>query len=132
MLRVLWVHAPDRVRRVIQDKLRYFARADDGESSGEAEFSRFQETFNVQLNGKPEDPFRAIARSLTSISGWALAALCLRPLVRDRREVAQVRMASVVRALREKQPLSTAPVPLPEAEVTEAFVCIRAFGLLFA
>ena len=25
-LRVLWVHAPDRVRRVTQDKLRYFAR----------------------------------------------------------------------------------------------------------
>ena len=25
-LHVLWVHAPDRVRRVIQDKLRYFAR----------------------------------------------------------------------------------------------------------
>ena len=40
----------------------------------------------MQLTGKPEDPFRAIARSLTSISGWALAALCLRPLVRSRRE----------------------------------------------
>ena len=86
----------------------------------------------MQLTGKPEDPFRAIARSLTSISGWALAALCLRLLVRDRREVAQGWLASVVRALREKQPLPTAPVPLPRAEVTEAFERVRAFGMLFA
>ena len=75
-LRELWVHTPDRVRQVIQDKLRYFARADEGESSGETEFSRFQASFNVRLHGKPEDPFGAIARSLTSINDWALTATC--------------------------------------------------------
>ncbi len=64
------VNATGRMRRAIEDELRYLARQDEeGESARRKDLRSSEEFWRVSAHLKAEDPFKAAAWLLKAISG---------------------------------------------------------------
>ncbi len=81
------MNATGRMRRAIEDELRYLVRQDEeGESARKKELRCSKEFWCGPVHPKAEDPFRAVAWLLNAISSWHLAVITMSRLrdLRDR------------------------------------------------
>lgn len=110
-LRELWKFANKAQKRVIQEELRHFARAEAGETQRAAEL-RSAEALRGPLNRSHEDPFRALARSLApALTARELAAVTMKAAV-ERDEVPdEAYFERLVESIEDWQPLPLAQPP---------------------
>ncbi len=67
------MNATGRMWRAIEDEVRYLARQDEErESARKKELRSSEESWRVSARLKAEDPFRAVAWSLSAIRGFQL------------------------------------------------------------
>ena len=103
-----------KLKLVIEDKLRYLARLEDGQSAPEEEFKRVELNFQINLHPKAEDPFKVVARHLNgSANSWDMAALAFGEFAEGMRGRGPNPffgwLGTVVAALADRQPLPCTP-----------------------
>ncbi len=115
-------------RRVLEDVIRQLAALEVGETSRKKEFRVIESVFKLVLLPKADDPFRAVARALSGISGCDLAVLALCSSSGEEHPFGPFTgwLQMVLKALEAQQPLPTAPSPLDKAQVVQALQCLTA------
>jgi len=118
-LRELWAIANSTHRRLIEEKLRYLARTELGESEKQAELRKVERIFGA-LDPKAVDMFRAFGRVLAPhVFTWEVAAVTVYRLGAAGALPQDGYLGEVAKSMIEQQPLPHAPVPWEKPDVVE-------------